>query len=105
MTDSDSQYRKNRKVQTFTFGAGEIVLRVYDKSAEMTEASNKTWFYPLWRQDKDVWCIEWQLRKETLILGQHGGDRLEHLHMNFKDWVGVEFEQWLNNMLILHQII
>lgn len=63
---SDNQYRKNRKVQTFTFGSGEVVLRVYDKTAEITEASDKTWFYPLWGQDKNVWRIEWQIRKEPL---------------------------------------
>lgn len=66
VTTSDNQHRKNRKVQTFTFGAGEVVLRVYDKSAEITESSNKTWFYPLWGQDNYVWRIEWQLRKEQL---------------------------------------
>ncbi|GAB1393413.1 hypothetical protein MASR1M60_15760 [Rhodocyclaceae bacterium] len=41
----DNQHRKNRKVQTFTFGTNPIVLRVYNKSDEIAEKSGKTWFY------------------------------------------------------------
>lgn len=63
----DSQHRKNGKVQTFTFGRDEIVLRVYNKSDEVEEASGKYWLYPLWHgQTQDVWRVEWQVRKETL---------------------------------------
>ncbi|MBP7115732.1 MAG: hypothetical protein KBA62_05405 [Polaromonas sp.] len=65
--DKDSQHRKNGKVQTFTFGRDEIVLRVYNKSDEITESSHKIWLYPLWKDQTDnVWRIEWQIRKETL---------------------------------------
>lgn len=63
----DSQHRKNGKVQTFTFGRDEVVLRVYNKSDEIKEASGKYWLYPLWQgQSENVWRIEWQVRKETL---------------------------------------
>lgn len=63
----DSQHRKNGKVQTFTFGRDEIVLRVYNKSDEVEEASGKYWLYPLWQgQTENVWRVEWQVRKETL---------------------------------------
>lgn len=63
----DSQHRKNGKVQTFTFGRDEIVLRVYDKSAEVEESSGKYWLHPLWQgQIENVWRVEWQIRKETL---------------------------------------
>lgn len=65
--DKDSQHRKNGKVQTFTFGRDEIILRVYNKSDEITESSRKYWLYPLWQDQTDnVWRIEWQIRKETL---------------------------------------
>lgn len=65
--EKDSQHRKNRKVQTFTFGRDEIVLRVYNKSDEVNEASGKYWLHPLWGgPTDDVWRIEWQIRKETL---------------------------------------
>lgn len=62
----DSQHRDNKKVQTFTFGKGDVVLRVYDKVAEIYEKSNKVWFFLLWEDDKDIWRIEWQVRKEKL---------------------------------------
>jgi hypothetical protein len=84
----DSQYRENGKVQTFTLGRGDIILRVYDKVAEISEQSDKVWFYDLWKQDQDVWRIEWQVRKP--VLRQFGivtfedlrktcGDLLRHL--------------------------
>lgn len=62
----DSQHRENGKVQTFTFGKGDIVLRVYDKVAEIAHQSEKTWFFNLWGHEKDVWRIEWQVRKPVL---------------------------------------
>jgi hypothetical protein len=65
----DSQYREAKKVQTFSFGKGDIVLRVYDKVAEIQQQSSKVWFYLLWERDTDVWRIEWQVRKS--ILKQH----------------------------------
>lgn len=65
--EKDSQHRKNGKVQTFTFGRDEIVLRVYNKSDEIKEASGKYWFYLFWQeQTENVWRVEWQIRKETL---------------------------------------
>ena len=63
----DNQHRKNRQVQTFTFGTSPIVLRVYNKSEEIAEKSHKTWFYPLWDNQQDnVWRIEWEIRKAML---------------------------------------
>lgn len=63
----DSQHRKDGKVQTFTFGRDEVVLRVYNKSAEIEESSGKYWLHPLWQgQTENVWRVEWQVRKETL---------------------------------------
>jgi len=63
----DSKHRGNRKDQTFTFGGGgDIMLRVYDKVAEIKQKSNKVWFFTLWGQDENVWRIEWQIRKEAL---------------------------------------
>ncbi|MDW7710525.1 MAG: hypothetical protein SCH98_08620 [Deferrisomatales bacterium] len=62
----DSQHRENGKVQTFTFGKGNVVLRVYDKVAEIAEKSHKVWFFVLRRRESDVWRIEWQVRKTAL---------------------------------------
>lgn len=67
VTEKDSQHRKNGEVQTFTFGRDEVVLRVYNKSAEVEESSGKYWLHPLWQgQTENVWRVEWQVRKEPL---------------------------------------
>ena len=50
-SQKDSVHRKNGEPQTFTFGKGDVVLRVYDKVAEIHEASKKTWFFDLWGRD------------------------------------------------------
>ncbi|MFA7175453.1 MAG: phage/plasmid replication protein, partial [Kiritimatiellia bacterium] len=62
----DKQFRKNRKVQTFGFGEGDVVLRVYNKVDEIQEKSAKTWFFDLWQCSENVWRIEWQIRKAWL---------------------------------------
>ncbi len=62
----DSRYRKDRVTQTFQYGKSDVVLRVYDKVAEITEQSHKDWFYTLWETDTNVWRIEWQCRKPIL---------------------------------------
>jgi hypothetical protein len=65
-SSKDSQYREDGKLQTFSFGKGDVVLRVYDKVAEIRQQSDKVWFYLLWEQDENVWRIEWQIRKPVL---------------------------------------
>ncbi len=65
-SNKDSQHREHGAVQTFTFGKGEVVLRVYDKVAEIKQQSAKVWFYELWGQEEHVWRIEWQVRKSML---------------------------------------
>lgn len=62
----DSRHRSRGEIQTFTFGKGDVVLRVYDKVAEIREQSDKVWFFDLWGRDTDVWRIEWQVRKPVL---------------------------------------
>jgi hypothetical protein len=62
----DSKHRECGTVQTFTFGKDDIVLRVYDKIAEIRQQSDKVWFFSLWGEESDVWRIEWQIRKAVL---------------------------------------
>jgi hypothetical protein len=66
MAKKDSRYRKDRVNQTFQFGKGDIVLRVYNKVAEIAEQSHKNWFFTLWETEQNVWRIEWQCRKPIL---------------------------------------
>lgn len=62
----DNKHRKHGRAQTFRFGEGQLLLRVYDKCAEIQEQSAKTWFFDLWRTREDVWRLEWQVRKDWL---------------------------------------
>lgn len=65
----DTTHRERGHAQTFTMGKGDIVLRLYDKVAEIEQQSGKSWFHQLWGQKEDVWRIEFQLRKERLKEG------------------------------------
>lgn len=62
----DNIHRSSGEVQTFRFGTSDVVIRVYDKVAEIEEKSGKSWFYDLWEQKSDVWRIEFQLRRSAL---------------------------------------
>lgn len=64
--DLDVAYRSKGKPQTFTLGKAQIVIRVYDKCAEIAQQSNKTWFHELWGRKEGVWRIEFQVRGERL---------------------------------------
>ncbi len=75
----DSKHREDGIAQTFTFGLGtNIVVRVYNKVAEILQQSNKVWFFDLWGRDTDVWRIEFQVRKE--VLKEYGIRTFEDLH-------------------------
>jgi hypothetical protein len=70
-------WEQHNAVQTVQFGRGEIVLRVYDKVAEIEQQSDKAWFFELWGMRQKVWRIEFQVRGERL---KEGGIRtLENL--------------------------
>lgn len=62
----DRMWRSDRRAQSFTFGKGALVLRVYDKSAEIREESHKEWFPELWGRADHVWRAEFQARREHL---------------------------------------
>lgn len=62
----DSKHRECGTVQTFTLGKDDIILRIYDKIAEIRQQSDKVWFFSLWGEDSNVWRIEWQIRKTIL---------------------------------------
>lgn len=82
----DSRHRSRGEVQTFTFGKGDVMLRVYDKVAEIREQSNKVWFFELWGRDTDVWRIEWQVRK--LVLKRFGIRTFADLQAQMRDVLG-----------------
>lgn len=62
----DAIHREHTIAQTFTLGRGNIVVRVYDKVAEIAQQSGKSWFHELWGRDSEIWRIEFQVRGERL---------------------------------------
>jgi len=54
----------------FQIGKGDLVVRVYDKVAEIQTQSDKVWMYEVWGQDKDVLRVEFQARGP--VLREHG---------------------------------
>ncbi|GHF13918.1 hypothetical protein GCM10017044_05010 [Kordiimonas sediminis] len=62
----DSVWRNRGSVETFSFGKGDIVVRVYDKVAEIEQQSQKYWLYDLWGKRENVWRVEFQVRTERL---------------------------------------
>ena len=54
LSAKDSQHRKDRTIQTFSFGKGDVLLRVYNKIAEINEKSKKTWFFDLWNGNPPI---------------------------------------------------
>ena len=65
----DSIHREHRKTQTFRMGQGDVVVRVYDKAAEIAQRSGKSWFHDLWGQKDEVWRVEFQVRGGRLKAG------------------------------------
>ena len=59
LTAKNDQHREDRKVQTIIYGKGDVVLRIYDRIAEIEQSSEKVWFYELWGVKEKVWRIEW----------------------------------------------
>lgn len=73
---SPAEYRpvfpNAERPETFMFGKGKVVVRVYNKSREL-RVSRKTWVPALWQghpdydPDQDVWRFEVQYRREALV--------------------------------------
>lgn len=77
----DNKWRDAGRVQTFQFGTGDTVVRVYDKVAEIEQASSKIWFHDIWAEPLaelgignrpigtdgvNVWRVEFQVRRDRL---------------------------------------
>jgi hypothetical protein len=48
LSAKESRYREDGKLQTVSFGKGDVVLRFYDKIAEIEQQSEKVWLFDLW---------------------------------------------------------
>lgn len=67
----DDHYYDGKRFSGFTIGRGNPMLaRIYNKTLEIKK-TKKTWFNDIWEnagwnKDKDVWRVEFQLRREVL---------------------------------------
>lgn len=68
------------ELQTISLGKGDIVIRIYDKVAEIAQQSGKAWFHEVWGQSANVWRVEFQARGDRLKAGGiHTTDDLKAL--------------------------
>lgn len=64
---------QGRRFTGFTFGGGDLLARLYDKTVEI-QRSGKQWFVPKWQaagwkspeESGHVWRLEFQVRREPL---------------------------------------
>lgn len=69
----DNTYRYRRQISAIYFGSsstGKVYGRIYDKTLEITQKKQKTWFYDIWQNAgmniEKVWNIEFQINREYL---------------------------------------
>jgi hypothetical protein len=67
---ADALHLRGRRFTGYSFGAGDLLCRLYDKKAEIAK-SGKRWFGGVWAaggadRDAPVWRVEFQVRGETL---------------------------------------
>lgn len=68
---SDEIYRSDRKLSGFTFGSGKnkkVFCRIYNKTLEIEQKRQKTWFYDIWSNHNmkldNVWNVEFQIGRK-----------------------------------------
>lgn len=71
--EDTTSYYEGMKFTGFTLGKGDFMIRVYNKTHEIKKFPEKSfvkpsrWFVsPLYNEDKEVWRIEVQIRREKL---------------------------------------
>lgn len=91
-----------------TFGRGHCSLIIYDKVREIRTSSNKTWFYPLWKQacpELDEVCAEtwhngpamtrFEFHCKRPLLKEFGIDSIDDLEGTLPDLWQYLTEKWL----------
>ncbi len=62
----DATWREGGALQSVQLGTSDVVVRVYDKVAEIEQQSGKHWLFDLWGTNEGVWRCEFQIRGERL---------------------------------------
>lgn len=99
------EHSTGRKFSGFTIGRGNPMLaRIYNKTEEI-KVKGKEWFKAIWLENgwnekKDVWRIEYQLRREALK--ELGLDQVEDIEENEESlwqylttkWLSMNHKKW-----------
>lgn len=94
----NSEFLQGRVFSGFTFGRGEVLARIYNKTLEI-QKSGKVWFYDIWEEnghcrDGDVWRIEFQLRRKALK--EFGISVIEDINSNEIGLWAYLTQEWLS---------
>lgn len=73
----DATWREGGVLQSIQLGTSDVVVRVYDKVAEIEQQSEKHWLFDIWGMREGVWRCELQVRGERLK--EHGISTVEQL--------------------------
>lgn len=94
----NEEYFTGSKFSGFTIGKGKpIMARIYNKSEEI-KTRGKEWFKDIWLENdwdnkKDIWRIEFQIRRKALK--ELGIDKVEDLKSNEEGLWSYLTEKWL----------
>ncbi len=86
-TEGGQIYMNGTKIETLTIGSkANLQVEVYDKSLEIRQKSQKTWFYEVWgnKYETDVWRVEIRfsgkfLKNRGILSWEEVADNLEYL--------------------------
>lgn len=95
---SASIYYQYKTLTGIQVGKGNVVLRIYDKIAEMTQKNDenkKNHFQEIWKNQENVTRIEYQLRRE--FLNDYNINTLEQLEQKINEiWLYLT-ESWFRH--------
>jgi len=91
-----SKYKQGLKMSGYSFGKGEMMCRIYNKTLEI-EKTGKQWFYDLWAkhgyQEGDITRVEFQFRRDALRY--HQINTIQDLKLQVADLWHYATNKWL----------
>lgn len=91
-------YTNHNVINGFNFGtsSGGLMCRIYDKTLEVIETNNKTWFFDIWEQNGvkgTVWNVEFELNRE--FFRNYGIDTVDQAFLQIGTIWKYCTEQWI----------
>jgi len=95
-TNFESLHREGRRITGYTFGSGELMLRIYDKTQELKKKGKQyilaEWEKHGWDKESEVWRVEYQMRRE--VLKQFKIETLQDLRTKAPDMWNYLTKEW-----------